>query len=386
MFGLKKMLENDDKLRLSVMASVVVVWLLFGAALQLMLLEQLDSVQDRVTLWGAISVCVLICLGLLSFLNRRQEQEHRRLGIAADALYDMAHPNGAGSNESGEVPASANGVYDALMATKQVVRGKINAAEVLANFNQEISNQSNWQKVLDALNEALMQLAGQHDKSVVFRFGEQDSSHYRFDAGARKSVKQRLRLSEAEEAKLYRCDNGDVIDLAEISPTLTQCQPNFDSTNCAMFRLSGSGGGYGFIFLCHTDTDTSNALLTEQVNALAQLAGAALSRCERESNLYRLANFDSLTGLPNRILLEDRTNQALRLAKRYQHRIGLMFIDLDGFKRINDSLGHSAGDKLLQGVADRLRTCIRESDTVARLAGDEFVVLVSEITDSEQST
>jgi diguanylate cyclase (GGDEF)-like protein len=91
------------------------------------------------------------------------------------------------------------------------------------------------------------------------------------------------------------------------------------------------------------------------------------------------AERDFLTGLPNRALLADRLAQSITLAKRHGKRVALMYLDLDNFKSINDSLGHSAGDQLLQSTAKRLEGCVRHSDTVSRQGGDEFVVLLSEI-------
>ena len=95
-----------------------------------------------------------------------------------------------------------------------------------------------------------------------------------------------------------------------------------------------------------------------------------------EEEIKQLAFHDPLTHLPNRRLLDDRLRQALIQAKRDQKRLALMFIDLDKFKPVNDDFGHQVGDELLQAVARRLQTCVRESDTVARIGGDEFVVLL----------
>ncbi|OAN44068.1 histidine kinase [Paramagnetospirillum marisnigri] len=103
-------------------------------------------------------------------------------------------------------------------------------------------------------------------------------------------------------------------------------------------------------------------------------------RKEDEERIWRQANYDPLTGLPNRSLFLDRLSQAVRQAKRESKGFALMFLDLDGFKAVNDSLGHAAGDVLLQQTALRLSDCMRSSDTLARLAGDEFVVILQGVT------
>jgi diguanylate cyclase (GGDEF)-like protein/PAS domain S-box-containing protein len=97
------------------------------------------------------------------------------------------------------------------------------------------------------------------------------------------------------------------------------------------------------------------------------------------------AQHDFLTGMPNRMLLNDRVNQAIAWAQRNSKKVAVLFLDLDGFKHINDSLGHPTGDKLLQSVAKRLVDCVRGSDTVSRQGGDEFVVLLSEVGLSEDA-
>lgn len=98
-----------------------------------------------------------------------------------------------------------------------------------------------------------------------------------------------------------------------------------------------------------------------------------------EGKIQYLAHFDSLTGLPNRALLHDRLKQALAAASRHKKKLSLLFLDLDHFKNINDSLGHDTGDLLLQAVGERLQKCVREGDTVSRLGGDEFVIVLLDI-------
>ncbi|WP_457981529.1 diguanylate cyclase [Ectopseudomonas composti] len=101
--------------------------------------------------------------------------------------------------------------------------------------------------------------------------------------------------------------------------------------------------------------------------------------------MTHLAQHDILTHLPNRLLLDDRIAQAIHLAKRHAGSLALMFLDLDNFKQINDSLGHAVGDQLLQSISRRLLACVRGSDTVSRTGGDEFIVLLSEIQDERDA-
>lgn len=97
-----------------------------------------------------------------------------------------------------------------------------------------------------------------------------------------------------------------------------------------------------------------------------------------QQRIEHLAHYDALTHLPNRSLFYDRLGQALLIAKRNKHYIALLFMDLDGFKQVNDKLGHHIGDLLLVAVADRLQICVRESDTLARLGGDEFTLILND--------
>ncbi len=104
-----------------------------------------------------------------------------------------------------------------------------------------------------------------------------------------------------------------------------------------------------------------------------------------EDQLLHLAYHDSLTGLPNRLLCMDRLKQAVAHAKRKEYLVAVLYVDLDGFKEINDSLGHATGDRLLQKVANRLQNLVREEDTVTRLGGDEFVVILVDITNQDHA-
>jgi diguanylate cyclase (GGDEF)-like protein/PAS domain S-box-containing protein len=108
-------------------------------------------------------------------------------------------------------------------------------------------------------------------------------------------------------------------------------------------------------------------------------------RKDLETQLHRAALHDPLTDLPNRRLLLDRLEHALAMSSRIGGTVAVLFIDLDGFKVVNDSYGHQAGDQLLTRCADRLRSCLRDADTLARLGGDEFVVLLEGVADTEEA-
>ncbi len=119
--------------------------------------------------------------------------------------------------------------------------------------------------------------------------------------------------------------------------------------------------------------------VTALKNAQEELRGAAAELARNAVRLEFLAHHDTLTELPNRANLQERLGQAVSLARRHSNRIALLFVDLDHFKLVNDSLGHGAGDALLQAVAVRFRASVRQEDMVARLGGDEFCVLLEDI-------
>ncbi|MDN5882058.1 MAG: diguanylate cyclase, partial [Nitrosospira sp.] len=136
--------------------------------------------------------------------------------------------------------------------------------------------------------------------------------------------------------------------------------------------------------------DADGAPYTEKDRELLQFVStqiaAAIERKQLHARLKYMAQYDGLTGLPNRGLLYDRLKMALARTRREQGQMSLLYLDLNNFKQVNDSLGHAAGDELLQEIANRLKQCIRDLDTVARMGGDEFVVLLENIQAPEHAS
>lgn len=176
-----------------------------------------------------------------------------------------------------------------------------------------------------------------------------------------------LTLSRAERAELAAAPGG----AAQI-PGLAE--PHLFSVPIVLG--SELGGALVLAFDApHRPEDEEVALLRD----LADRVAVALATARRDEELYRRAHFDSLTGLPNRLLGTESLARAIAAAGRNKAMLALLFVDLDGFAAVNDSAGYAAGDRLLAETAGRLRECVRSSDVVMRVGGDEFAVVLSEI-------
>ncbi len=168
------------------------------------------------------------------------------------------------------------------------------------------------------------------------------------DASTRKIITNRMELAVAQDRTVYPPANCNLIrrNGFEIS---------IEDSAAPMHDREGRSVGAVIVF---RDVSAARAVTLEIMHA---------------------AQHDVLTGLPNRLLLIDRVGQAIAFAQRHQNKVAMLFLDLDSFKHINDSLGHSTGDQLLKSIASRLLECVRRADTVSRSGGDEFIVLLSDL-------
>lgn len=146
------------------------------------------------------------------------------------------------------------------------------------------------------------------------------------------------------------------------------------------YRVRNNEGGYIWVLAHGLALKNSDQVAYRMVGSIGDIT----ERKNYETKLLHQANYDYLTGLPNRILAMDRLSHALARAKRNQTSVGILFVDLDNFKKINDTLGHDVGDHHLKEISHRLDFCLREVDTIARLGGDEFLVIIPEVTDGSE--
>ena len=146
-------------------------------------------------------------------------------------------------------------------------------------------------------------------------------------------------------------------------------------------RIRGHDGEFAPVWASLSAVKDDMGLVTHVTAILTDMTGHK----EAQKLLYQQANYDPVTGLPNRSLFAERLGQASRQAHRNNRSVALLFLDLDRFKQVNDSLGHAAGDELLAEVAKRLQHCIRENDSLARIGGDEFALILTDLTDGQNA-
>ncbi len=213
---------------------------------------------------------------------------------------------------------------------------------------------------------------------------ERDGSKAKMSASYGYGVAFRAELSRFELPPAYPNVHSEVFrhDLGSTAAVLPAALAAAGAVAALSFPIMYDSEMYGWITVDVTDHPErleDNADIGERLRGLAGQAAIAVRNARLLDEIRHQALHDSLTGLPNRVLVLDRVNQTLARARREHFEVAALFIDLDGFKDINDTFGHAMGDKLLKAVAARFAGTLRESDTVARLGGDEFVVVAEGI-------
>jgi len=239
------------------------------------------------------------------------------------------------------------------------------AADVVALEN-EVANAT-----LDSIGEAVLRTDKRGNITYLNRLAEKLTGWSRDEA---------LGLPTADVLQLIDSASGASVDNAvatvmkqDISANATIC-----TIHCTLVRRDGIRFGI------ENRVTTVGDKAGNVIGAVMSIRDVSMARAA-SLEVSRVAQHDVLTNLPNRALFNDRIVQAISLAERQRKQLAVLFVDLDQFKRINDSLGHAVGDKLLRSVAARLTACVRRSDTVCRLGGDEFVILLSQVEQAEDA-
>jgi diguanylate cyclase (GGDEF)-like protein/PAS domain S-box-containing protein len=247
------------------------------------------------------------------------------------------------------------------------VRAMLNssAAELSVSEN-ELANLT-----LDSIGEAVLRTDSQGNITYLNRIAEELTGWSELDAHGR-PLADVLRLIDGASHAATSDALGAATHEDETATPVASC------TNCTLVRRDGFEVGIESKTTLIREPDTSVS------GTIVAFRDVSVDRA-KSLELAHLAQHDVLTDLPNRVLFNDRLAQAISLAERQGKQLAVMFVDLDHFKKINDSLGHDVGDKLLRSVAGRLKACVRRSDTISRLGGDEFVVLLSQVEHAEDA-
>ena len=211
-------------------------------------------------------------------------------------------------------------------------------------------------------------------------------THIKENAADRRSTVEKTFIPSNEAEILLANDKFISVDLDSDPWLLLDSMIRYGTKTVHVYRILLDDRLRAIFSLGYRSKAVHNDEESVYVRDIIDRLAVALATADREEKLYQQAHFDFLTGLPNRQLFNDRLDQHIIQAHRKSNRAALLYIDLDRFKNINDSLGHVSGDTLLRQVSERMRNCIRETDTISRLGGDEFVIALSNITSPKDAS
>jgi diguanylate cyclase (GGDEF)-like protein len=265
---------------------------------------------------------------------------------------------------------------------------QIGAMRALSGIDQEILSHLDIEQIIARVHARLLEILPRAVVGVIVfdhisdEFG---TAYLRRNTDAQPTqVQVRLEARHLVDFASYRdgvwldADGPDV-------PSFVAMQTGFGALHCFVIPIVWRSEVRGALVIGVVDQQDINDELIEQARDLGHRVGVALAAYAREAQLVFRARHDDLTGLPNRAFLSERLQQELVHARRDGNQLALLFLDLDRFKSVNDTLGHDGGDQLLRMAAERLSACVRECDTVARFGGDEFVVLLTGLQSPQQA-
>jgi diguanylate cyclase (GGDEF)-like protein len=287
--------------------------------------------------------------------------------------------------EEGELRAHENVRLVALLRERQTF------LERLSKIELSISRRAPLPKVLDAIVAGAHELLG--DEVVILRLVDRNDPRFMnvvSSVGVSRQMLARVRRLPLTQGAAGRCIREDRLIMFDDYQQEEDAISDFAAA-CLRTAMAApvheNGRAVGSIVIASYKPDRRyTPTEREMLLAFAHHASLALNDAKAVDEMRTLAYHDALTGLPNRALFAEHLDRALENARRSGTQLAVLFLDLDRFKLVNDSLGHTVGDRLLAGVGERLRTCLRASDLAARLGGDEFAVLVENASGEGAST
>jgi len=276
-------------------------------------------------------------------------------------------------DEFEELAHSFNRMSDSL-------RLQFEALQALSEIDRLIIASPEVESILQSLLRHVRAVAGCRCASVIL-IDADEPQHGRiyFDDGTEAADQPVLRVTfDRPVDSLDAIENGTLLELnpGRAPPAYAAHLAERNVRWAVVQPARGKSGLVAILVLGYENAPDSSGAHRDFARDFADRLAVALTNFEREERLYTQAHYDELTGLPNRQLLKQRLAQELARAEGAGEMTAVLYVDLDNFKRINDTLGHGAGDELLKVVARRLATCTKQSDTVARLGGDEFLMVV----------
>lgn len=277
------------------------------------------------------------------------------------------------NDEFGQLASSLNSMASRLERL-------IGAMRALSEIDQDILSHLDIEQIIARVQARLLEILPNAVIGVIVfdRMSDHFGTAYLRQGTSAQPTQAQVPLETRRLADCARYPDGVWLDVdGPDVPNFVALLAGLGASRCFVLPIFWRNEIRGALGIGVVDQQGVNDELIEQTRDLGNRIGVALAAHAREAQLVLRAHHDDLTGLPNRALLHERLLQELAHARRNGDQLALLFLDLDRFKSVNDTLGHDSGDQLLRVAAARLSACVRESDTVARLGGDEFVVLLA---------
>ena len=340
--------------------------------------DALGSLKTFETIfWGSLCVSALLAILLSSIQIRRTMIPLEKLIHGTSQL--------GNKDFSTKVEISSNDEFQTLaqsfnnMATR--LGRQFEVMTTLSSIDRAILYELDIDRVME---EVLLSLRAMYDiecAGTVVMDRELSDMVHMFSITSERDRPMTKRKHESADTRdmLMTSADGYWATFEELGWRGMACRDRTNARHFFSFPIASKAGPGGQLMLGFENRIEFDEDDISYIREFSDRIGVALASAARDEQLFRQARYDGLTGLPNRFLLIERLKQEVAQAHRTDKSFALLYVDLDRFKQVNDSLGHSAGDLLLQEAAHRLRECVRESDTVARVGGDEFTILLTGI-------